>query len=193
MSRNTAGKQSSGRGSAIRRIAFDAILAAVYYALTTLTIVTPSIKITFASLALVTAALLFGPLDAMAVALVGEFLYQVILFGVTATTPIWLLPPVLHALCLGLCALLLGKEKPLVERTVLCFAACMVCGVLNAVFNTAALFADSKIYGYYNFRMIFILGFARAGIALATAAVVTAVAIPLVRTLRARVPGLAES
>ena len=177
----------------VRRIAFDGMLAAVYFALTMLVIKTPSLKITFASLAIVVAALMFGLPDAVAVAFVGEFLYQVILFGVTVTTPIWMLPPVLHALCLGLCALLLGRKKPLVERTALCFAACMFCGLLNACFNTVALYFDSKIYGYYQYQIVFGTALVRAGIALATAAVVTAAAIPLFRTLREQVPALSRS
>ena len=169
-----------------RRIAFDGVLAAVYFALSFLVVDTGSLKFTFTSLAIVVAALLFGPADACAVALVGELLYQVVIFGVTATTPLWLVPPVLHALCLGLCALLLGRKCPLAERTVPCFAACLGCGVLNTVFNTTALYLDSKYWGYYEYHMIFGLAAVRILVGLATAILVTAVAIPLVRTLRAK-------
>ncbi len=182
------GCRLSGTG----RIAIDGMLAAVYFALTILTINTGSFKITFASLAFVIAALLFGPLDAMAVAFVGEFLYQLIIFGLTPTTPIWLVPPVLHALRLGVFAVLMGtKEKPLVTRPVACVIACMDCGFFNAIFNTAALYADSKIFGYYNFNLIFVMGLYRILIAMLTAAVISALVIPLVLVLRKRVPGLA--
>ena len=173
------------------RIAIDGMLAAVYFALTILTINTGSFKITFASLAFVIAALLFGPLDAMAVAFVGEFLYQLIIFGLTPTTPIWLVPPVIHALRLGVFAVLMGtKEKPLVTRPVACVIACMDCGLFNAILNSAALYADSKIFGYYNFRLIFVMGLYRIVIAMAAAAVICAIVLPLVMVLRKRVPGL---
>lgn len=177
--------------SKAQRIAFDGMLAAVYFALSFLVIDTGTFKFTFTSLALVAAALLFGPADACAVALVGEFLYQVIIFGVTATTPVWLVPPVLHALFLGLCALLLGRKRPLAERTLPCFAACLGCGLLNTVFNTAALYVDSKYWGYYQYHMIFGVALIRALIGLATALIVTAAAIPLVRSLRQK--GLAPA
>lgn len=172
--------------SKAQRIAFDGMLAAVYFALSFLVIDTGTLKFTFTSLAIVVAALVFGPLDACAVAFVGELLYQVIIFGVTATLPIWMVPPVLHALLLGLCARLLGRQQPLVERTAVCFAACLGCGVLNTLFNTTALYLDSKYWGYYQYHLIFGMALVRIAVGLSTALIVTAVAIPLVRTLGAR-------
>lgn len=172
--------------SKAKRVAFDGMLAAVYFALSFLVVDTGSLKFTFTSLALVCAALLFGPADACAVALVGEFLYQVIIFGVTATTPIWLLPPVIHALVLGLLALFLGRKKPLAERTGPCIAACLGAALMNTLCNTLALYADSKIFGYYEFHMVFGLALIRAAVGLATALIVTLAAIPLVRALRAK-------
>ena len=177
---------AAARGSArTRRIALDGMLAAVYFALTLLTVTTGSLKFTFASLAFVMAALLFGPLDAMAVALVGELLYQVILYGITATTPIWLVPPVLHALRLGLFAHFMGnRQRPLENRPAAWYFACVDCGIVNAVFNTAALYFDSVIYKYYQFHLVFGLALVRAGVAIATAVVVATVSIPLARALR---------
>lgn len=171
-----------------RRIAFDGMLAAVYFALSFLVVDTGTFKFTFTSLAIVTAALLFGPADACAVALVGELLYQVIIFGVTATTPIWLVPPVIHALLLGLCAKFLGRVRPPEERTGPCFAACLGCAVVNSLCNTVALYFDSKIFGYYEYHMIFGVALIRICIGLATALIVTALAMPLVGELRGKHP-----
>lgn len=167
-----------------RKSAVCGMLAAIYFALSALVITTGSLKITLTSLAIVVAALLYGPGYACAVALVGELLYQVLLYGVTATLPLWLLPPVLHALCLGLCARLLGKEVPLYRRTWPCLGVCLGCGALNALFNTLALYLDSKYWGYYSPELIFGLALLRVGLALGTALVVAAIAIPLIRTLR---------
>lgn len=182
------------RLSPANRIAIDGMLAAVYFALSFLTfyIGPNALKITFVSLAFMVAALLFGPLDAMAVAFVGEFLYQLIIYGLTPTTPIWLIPPVLHALRLGIFAVLMGtEERPLVARPVACVIACLDCGFVNSIFNSAALYADSKIWGYYNFKLIFVLGLYRIVIAMAVAAVLCAVVVPVVMVLRKRVPSLA--
>ena len=169
-----------------KHIAFDGMLAAVYFALSFLVVDTGTLKFTFTSLAIVTAALLFGPADACAVALIGEFLYQVIIFGVTATMPVWLVPPVLHALLLGIFALLLGRKTPLERQTVPCFAVCLGCGLLNTVFNTTALYIDSKYWGYYEYHIVFGMAVVRVLVGLATALIVAAAAIPLVRSLRAK-------
>ena len=170
--------------SKTKRIAIDGMLAAVYFALSLLVVDTGTFKFTFTSMAVIVAALLFGTADACAVAFVGEFLYQTIKFGVTATTPIWMIPPVIHALLLGLCARFLGRDRPLEEKTGLCFAACLGCAVLNSLCNTVALYFDSKIFGYYEYHMVFGVALVRICIGLATALIVTAVAMPLVTELR---------
>lgn len=172
--------------SKARRIALDGMFAAVYFALSYLTIESNVIRIAFTSLAILVAALMYGPIDACAVALIGESLFQLIRYGPGPTTLIWLMPPILHALFLGLGKLLFScKDKPLAERTLPCYAVCLFCGVLNAVFNTVAVYYDSIYYGYYNEETFFVVALIRVGIALVTAAVLTSIAVPLVRKLRA--------
>lgn len=171
--------------SKTKRLALDGVLAALYFALSYLTIESNVIRIAFTSLAILVAALMYGPIDACAVALIGETLFQLLRYGPGPTTLIWIVPPVLHALCLGLGNLVFSrKDKPLVERTALCYAVCLVSGVFNAVFNTVASYFDSVYYGYYKEETFFVIALIRVGIALATAAVLTSVAIPLVRRLR---------
>ena len=171
--------------SKTQRLAVDGMLAAVYFALSFLTIESSVIRITFTSLAILVAALMFGPLDACTVGLLGEGLFQLLRYGPGPTTLIWMVPPILHAFFLGLGALLFGrKDKPLVERTGLCYGVCLFCGVLNAIFNTAALYFDSIIYQYYTPETFLVNALIRVAIALATATLLTTLAIPLVRTLR---------
>ena len=171
--------------SKTQRIAFDGMLAALYFALSYLTIESNVIRITFTSLAILVAALMFGPIDACAVALIGEGLFQLLRYGPGPTTLIWMAPPILHALCLGLCALLFSRRgTPLVERTGLCYGVCLFCGALNAVVTTVALYFDSIIYHYYSPETFFVNALIRVGIALVTAAVLGSVAIHLVRKLK---------
>ena len=170
-----------------KRMITNALLAAVYFALTYFVIkpAGETLKITFASLALIVTALLYGPADACIVALIGEFLYQTIIYGVTATMPIWLIPPVLHALVLGLFSKLLGKGgKPLDMRPVACYAVCVGSAVMNSMFNSVALYADSKIWGYYRPGIVLTMMVVRLLLAGATALLVTLVAMPLVQALR---------
>ena len=177
-----------------RRIALDGVLAAVYFALSYLAfyVIPNELKLTFTSLTLVLAALLFSWYDACLVALVGEFLAQLLntKYGLSVTTPIWVAIPVLHALALGLCALFLGRKKPLAERTVPCVLAVLGCGAFNALLNTAGMYFDSKIFGYYEYHLVFGLALARIGIAIATAAVIAALIIPIVRAVRRQVPAI---
>ena len=183
----SAAKTRRNRKFSTKRLVTNALLAAIYFALTYFVIkpAGESLKITFASLALVVTALLFGPSDACIVALIGEFLYQTIIYGVTATTPIWLIPPVLHAFLLGLFAKLLGKKgRPLYERAVPCYLVCVGTAILNSFVNAAALYADSHIYGYYTPQLVFGMMVVRILIAIATALLVALVARPLVETLR---------
>ncbi len=169
----------------IKRIALDGMLAALYFALSFLTVpIGGNLQVRFTSLVLIVAALLFGTLDACAVALIGEGLYQVILFGVTATTPVWLLPPILHALALGLLAGIGRRRSPLEQRPVACYAVCLGCGLFNSVLNTLALYVDSRVFGYYSFELVFGVALLRFAIGLVTAGLVTTAAIPLVRILK---------
>ena len=168
-----------------KRLALDGMLAAVYFALSWAVIpIGGNLQLRFTALALLVTALLFGASDACAVALIGEGLYQIIVFGVTATTPLWLLPPILHALALGLFA------KPLRDRPGPCAAVCLGCGLFNSVLNTLALWADSKFYGYYSPALVFGALLPRLIIGLVTAAALTAAALPTVKSLRKRGLGL---
>ena len=76
-------------------------------------------------------------------------------------------------------------------RPVACAIACMDCGFVNSIFNTAALYVDSKIWGYYEFKLIFTLGLYRIVIAIVVAAALCALVVPIVKALRKRIPALA--
>lgn len=170
-----------------KRIALDGVLAALYFALSVLTVTSGNLQFRFTALALIIAALLYSAADACAVALIGELLYQLLLYGLSATTPVWLLPPVLHALLLGLFAALIRRRVPEKKQLPWQFAACLLCGLMNAVFNTAALYIDSHVYGYFEPTTFWGLALIRLGIGVLTAAVTAAAAIPLARLLRRRI------
>lgn len=176
-----------------RRLALDGVLAALYFALSYLSFyITPNLKVAVTSLAIITAALLLKWYDACLVALIGEFLYQIIRsgYGITATTPVWIAAPVLHALALGLCALILSRRRPLVEQTIPCVLVILGCGIWCALLNTAAMYVDSKVFGYYQRHIVFGLALVRIAISLATAAVMAVISIPLVRAVRRQIPKL---
>ena len=59
------------------------------------------IKLTFASLPGILAAMLFGPIDGFIVGFLGAFLEQMLHFGFTPTTLLWILPPAIRGLLIG--------------------------------------------------------------------------------------------
>lgn len=173
--------------SKTKKLAVCGMLAAMYFALSFLTIQTGTFKFTFTSLALVTAAFLLGLPEACAVALVGEGLYQLLLYPLSATTPLWLLPPVLHAAALWLFARIFCGKMPPEQKIVSCFLITFLASLVNSTANTAALYIDSHVFHYYNPVTFLTDAGIRFLIGLATAAVVTAAAIPLLRVLRKKV------
>ena len=78
------------------------VLAALYVPLALfLAVQIGNVRISFGSLPVVVAALLLGPLESVAVAFVGEFLKQILSYGFTATTLLYLIPPALRGLIIG--------------------------------------------------------------------------------------------
>jgi len=70
----------------VKRMCYAALLAAMYLPLSLYAAVqVGNVRISFGSLPVVAAALLFGPVDAVIVAMVGEFFKQLLTYGVTST------------------------------------------------------------------------------------------------------------
>ncbi|MCR4750720.1 MAG: ECF transporter S component [Eubacterium sp.] len=134
------------RQSKAQRLALDGILAALTVVLGFLSIRIGNImKISLEDLPVIFAALLYGPADGAAVACVGIFLYQMFSFGFTATTALWILPFVVTGVIIGLFAKKAGYNNT--NRQILLL---FILGeLLIWIMNTGAIYADSKIYGYY--------------------------------------------
>ena len=65
-----------------------------------------------AMLAAMCAALMFGPIHGMAIGAVGTFIYQILRYGFSYTTVLWMLPYVLCGLAAGLYAHFRHYELP---------------------------------------------------------------------------------
>lgn len=175
-------------GTNVRRMCDTALLAAMYVPLSLYVAVqVGNVRISFGSLPVVVGALLFGPLDAAVVALVGEFFKQLLTFGVTYTTVLYLIPPALRGLVVGLGALLaLRRGGRLEERRAACYAVCMAAAICTTLGNTAVNWLDSVIFGYYTPALIFGDLIWRLIVGLVNAVVMASLAIPLVKVLRKR-------
>lgn len=129
-----------------RQLVTDAMLAAMCAVLGYLSLNFGNVmKITFESVPVLIGALLFGPVDGMLIGGVGTLIYQLLRYGVTVTTPLWILPYVLCGLLAGLYAK--NKYFKLTQLQVIWIVTANE--LLITVLNTGSLYVDSKIYGYY--------------------------------------------
>ena len=136
----------------IYRLAIDAIFIALYVILGTfLSFKIPgAIQISFSTLPILLCAFLLRPADAVAVAILGTFLEQILdpsPYGF-ATLAIWLIPGAVQALiaACGAKTVRLAKTKTVAFSLLVLF---IVCAELSlTVLNTAALYLDGYLLHY---------------------------------------------
>ena len=87
----------------ISRICGDGMLLAMYIVLSTLTVrLTPNLQIAFTGLTVIMAVVLYGLPDAILIAALGSFIGQARgAYGLSITTPLWMVPPILRAVVFG--------------------------------------------------------------------------------------------
>ena len=173
----------------VRRIAVDAVLIAMYFGLSLLSVEMGGIKLTFASLPTLICAMLFGPIDGFLVGFLGAFMEQMIRYGFTATTVLWVLPPAIRGLFVGVCVLLLKKQMSVdailsTKRPYVYFAVTLISGVLVSTLNTLVYYVDAKLYHYYEYHLIFGMFWVRIASGLLSTLLMAVVALPVVAALQ---------
>ena len=133
------------KNNPIRRICLIGMFAALYLALNLVGFRAWSFHVTFASLPVIVGSLLFGPVEGMLIALIGEFFNQVLSYGITVTTVLWLIPPAVRGLVVGGAARLLGKERRLEDRYGLCYAVCAAAALCTTAVNTLAVSIAARL------------------------------------------------
>ena len=128
-----------------RRLAMNAVLIAVFFVLNLYSIkIGNNIKLTFAAFPRLVAALLFGPADDVFVAGIGEFLIQLLTYGLSPTTILWMIPPMSHALIVGLYARRRGFELSYRQMGAIVLAASLATTIVTSV----SLYLDARFWGY---------------------------------------------
>lgn len=170
----------------VRRMCYAALLAAMYVPLSLYVAVqVGNVRISFGSLPVVIGALLFGPLDAAAAALTGEFFKQLLTYGVTYTTVLYLIPPAVRGVVVGTAALLVSQRgERLEDRRTVCYAVCVAAAVCTTLGNTLVNWLDSVLMGYYFPGLILGDLVWRLLVGVLNAVVMASLAIPLVKVLR---------
>ena len=111
---------------------------------------TGNLKFSIENLPIVFGAICFGAPDGLLIALTGSFISQLIMYGLSATTFIWMLPLIAAAAFAGLFR---AKASEYNSRSIV--FQVIASELVLIVLNTAALYADSKIYGYYSAVFVF--------------------------------------
>lgn len=134
-----------------KQLAACSMLAAMCAVLGYVAVETNAFKLTFESLPVFVAALMFGPAEGILVGGVGTFIYQLLRYGLSVTTALWILPYVIAG---GLMGLYASKKGFKLSSGQYLFIV-MACELLITVLNTGCIYVDSHIYGYYHPALIF--------------------------------------
>lgn len=168
----------------VKRIAIDAVLIAMYFGLSWASVEIGGIKLTFVGLASIIAAMVYGPIDGFLVGFFGAFCEQMLKYGFTATTLLWLLGPAMRGLVVG-CAKLIFKRSMSTEnllrnhRPYVFFAVSIFAGLVVSMLNTTAFYVDAKMFHYYTYELIFGVFWLRLLLAAASSLLMALVTLPV--------------
>ncbi len=168
----------------VLRITMVGMLAAVYYVLSLLTIPAgPFLQFSVDSLPIIVGGMLFGPIDGMLVGGIGESLNQLIGGGkLDVTTPLWIIPPVVRGLIVGLFLNSRKKTPGIIKSSVVITLSSIVHTALNSVAILISFIISSESYDVFE-----IFGLTSIGKWLGciiTAVFYCVTAIPLVKSLK---------
>ncbi|MBR0309154.1 MAG: ECF transporter S component [Mogibacterium sp.] len=139
-------RNSLHRHNRTTQLVMDSVLAAMVVVLGFVSINLGNVmKISLEDFPVIFAALMFGPVDGMIVAGIGIFLYQLLSYGITATTALWIFPFIAAGAIAGLYAKKWNYSNS-ARQLMFIF---IVSELIVFLLNTVAIYADSKIYGYY--------------------------------------------
>ena len=164
-------------------------MIATYIALSLLAFNLGPLKFTFEAFPVIVCAVIYGPIDAMLVGGIGELLNQLFTFGITPTTLLWMLPILSRGLLIGLFAKLWKKGNAMTtitakKNTVAFLTICVMSAVVHSLFNTLALYVDSRMFGYYSKALVFGALFMRIVASVITAVVMALATKMVVRALK---------
>lgn len=166
----------------VKQLSTNAMLAAMCAVLGAVSLDLGNIKITLESIPVILGALLFGPADGAIIGFVGTFVYQVLRYGFSATTLLWMLPHVVCGFIVGLYAKKKGFNLSVVQTIVIT----VIAGLILTTLNTGVMYIDSKIYGYYSAVYIFGSMLIRYISGIAKFVAIGVLMPPLVNLLRSR-------
>lgn len=142
-----------------------------------------TIKIPLAALPTLMSAILFGPVSGFVVGALAELITQLLTYGLTLTTVLWILPPALNGLAMGCLYRAFHRRETFVP---LCVSA-VIASLIMTCCNTAVMIADSHIYQYfskpYTIGLLVALPI-RVAVSVATMILLSLLFVPLLKAVR---------
>ena len=129
-----------------KRVAIAGMLSAMCAILGYISVDFANLRFTFVSFPVYIGAFLLGGPAGFFIGFIGNFIYQVLKFGITATTLLWIIPYAAAGYAAG--AYAASRHFNMNTRQTLFILA--VCGFMISTLNTIAFYIDARIYGYYN-------------------------------------------
>lgn len=154
-----------------KKLVLSGAFTALYVVLSYLSVDLRVMKISFAGLPVILGGMMFGPVFGIQIGLLGELLSQLLKYGITATTFLWIIPPAVRGWMVG--AYAMKRKFALSIRQMGWIIICSA--VVVTLLNTAGIYIDSKIYGYYSFAYVFGAVFFRLLTGIATSVIYLAV------------------
>lgn len=171
----------------VKKLTLSAIMAALCVALefgtTGLNILFPSLKLPLAMIPTVIAAVMCGPLWGAATGLVGSFIPQLVMYGLTPTTPLWIAPAAIRGIIAGL---LFIAFKRSMNIGILSFEI-IVSSLAVTAANTAVMYIDSKLYHYYSYTYVFGGMIPRIAIGILASVILALILPPIVNLIKKQV------
>lgn len=131
--------------SVIFKMTLMGLSLALYIALSYASINLQFIKISMTGLPIIFIAVVYGPIEGMLVGGIGEFFCQLVSqYGLTPTTPLWVLPAIVRGLIVGL----LFKQKNVKEHMKLWIFTVILCCLTVTGINTFVIWLDAKLFQY---------------------------------------------
>ena len=169
--------------STVYRLAIDSIMASVYFALTFLKVDAGVFRISLGAILPIFVCLSFPFIDSFSICFLGIFLEQ-LFFGLTPTTVLWMLPPLLRPLIISpFTHHYYKKNENMEDHKVLSIVLVIIASLCVSLANTGVLYLDSFIMDYPYAAALQRLAF-QTLITISIGIVFTIILFPVIKILR---------
>lgn len=139
-----------------------------------------SVKISLGSLPFIVIALLCGPVEGFVTGFIGTFISQLLTYGITITTPIWLMPGALAGLTAGLVYIAFKRKPKVVPIGV---SVCSGIFVLTLC-NFLGTYLDGVLILKYTTMEVLMAALpVRIGVGICLAVIYTLISVPVCKAL----------